>query len=275
MTNFYITISPGLLRDRHRQRMQVNQKTSGVWLYLWLLDKVTKIDKETGYGFVLGGKPIKTEEIDLGYDIKTIRKILKKLESEGYLITRRTPYGKIIYITKCKKKFGYKIDDLGIEVREGKSGHSGEEQSGHSLSTKKQQSGHSPDNNLVTLESESGHSNKISQLDNTVDNNTNVLQPYGRKDINECFNFLKNKLGGSPDGSQKENRKFAKLLLDRFKNDYPDRPPEKMVCALIEFGLKDNYHGKNITSFKYLFYNTQKIIQSIKQQKNNSKLITI
>ena len=96
------------------------------------------------------------------------------------------------------------------------------------------------------------------------------LQPtYGRNDINQVISFLKEKLGGSPDGSIQQNRRFAKLLLDRFKKDYPDKLPEKLVCALITFGIEDDFHGKNITSFKYLYYNVMKIVASIKS-KNKS-----
>jgi len=98
---------------------------------------------------------------------------------------------------------------------------------------------------------------------------------YGNEDINKVYNFLKDKLGGSPDGSQKENRRFAKLLLDRIKKDYPDKPPTDLICRLIELGMKDSFHSKNATNFKYFYYNAQKIIQSAKQQIINPKIITL
>lgn len=115
---------------------------------------------------------------------------------------------------------------------------------------------------------------KLSKVKLSKDN-TKVLQPYGREDINQCFNFLKEKIGGSPDGSVAENRRFAKLLLDRFKKDYPDKPPEELVCSLIGYGLQDSFHGKNITSFKYLYYNAQKIIQSVRGAVKNTQAIEI
>lgn len=116
--------------------MQINQKTSCIWVYLWFLDKVTKIDEETNLGRVLGGKPIKIEE-DLKEfgNRKTVITILKKLEQEGYIKTIRTPYGKSIFVTKAKKFFGNKI-----EKRSPKSGTS-LQQSGTSLPPKRQQSG--------------------------------------------------------------------------------------------------------------------------------------
>ena len=109
-------------------------------------------------------------------------------------------------------------------------------------------------------------------------NTTNVVvkqESYGNEDINKVFSFLKERLGGTPDGSQQENRRFAKLLLDRLKKDYPDKDSAAQLCSLIEFGLQDKFHSKNITSFKYLYYNAQKIIQSVKGEINNPKVIKI
>lgn len=99
---------------------------------------------------------------------------------------------------------------------------------------------------------------------------------YGNKDINTIYAFLKEKLGGTPDGSQKENRRFAYLLFNKFKKDYPDKNPVELVKFLIEAGLGDNFHGKNITNFKYLYYHSQAIIQSIKIRiKDNNKIVAI
>lgn len=94
---------------------------------------------------------------------------------------------------------------------------------------------------------------------------------YGDQSINSVFSFLKEKLGATPDGSQKENRQYVKLLLERFKKDYPDKDSVFLVKTLIEYGLKDNFHGKNITCFKYLFYNANKIIAAVKNKNNKKK----
>ena len=92
---------------------------------------------------------------------------------------------------------------------------------------------------------------------------------YGNRDINEIYDFLKERLSGTPDGTIKQNRQFAKLLLNKFKKDYPDKKPVKLICFLIDLALKDDFHSKNATSFKYLYYNAQKIIQSSKVKKSN------
>lgn len=87
---------------------------------------------------------------------------------------------------------------------------------------------------------------------------------YGNPDINECVSFLKQQLGGSPDGTIKENRQFAKLLLNKFAKDYPDHSSLELIKRLISAGLTDSFHAKNATSFKYLYFNAQKIVMSAK-----------
>ena len=91
--------------------MQLNQKTSCVWLYMWLIDKMTKIDLDTGIGKIWGGKPIVIErDLKEFGNVKTVTKILKKLEDEGYIQTIRTPYGKTICVLKAKKIYGLKTE---------------------------------------------------------------------------------------------------------------------------------------------------------------------
>jgi hypothetical protein len=48
------------------------------------------------------------------------------------------------------------------------------------------------------------------------------------------------------------------------KKDYPDIAPVEQVKMLIDLAMQDRFHSKNATSFKYLFYNTQRIAQSFK-----------
>ncbi len=99
MNNFYITVSNGLLNDDHEERMG-----PAIWQYMWLLDKVTKIDDE-GYGYVLGGKPINLKDIANKKSEVTISRNLKRLEEKGYIKMTHTPYGIVIKVTKAKKRF--------------------------------------------------------------------------------------------------------------------------------------------------------------------------
>lgn len=95
---YYITVSNGLLDGKHQKKMG-----SAVWQYMWCLDKITKIDDE-GFGWVLGGKPIKLEEVK-GVSRDTVSRNLNKLEKTGYLNLIHTPYGISIRVAKAQKRF--------------------------------------------------------------------------------------------------------------------------------------------------------------------------
>jgi hypothetical protein len=114
---------------------------------------------------------------------------------------------------------------------------------------------------------------KIDKEDNSKE--LVIPPPYGNPDINILIETLKKELGGSPDGTVKENRQFANLLLKKFKKDYPDKNPVELIQFVIQAGLKDSFHCKNLTSFKYLYYHSQKIIQSVKGRITNPKYIKI
>ena len=98
---------------------------------------------------------------------------------------------------------------------------------------------------------------------------------YGDIDINKVYEYLRTSIGGTPDGTVKENRQYAQLLLARFKKDYPSEDNVNQICRLIDFGLQDSFHQKNVTSFKYLFYNAQKIIATTKSKITNPKIINL
>jgi hypothetical protein len=105
---------------------------------------------------------------------------------------------------------------------------------------------------------------RYKQIDINKKTITKVIEKpsYGNEDINELVKFLEVEIGGSLDGTQKENRQYCHLLLGRFKKDYP-------IQALIRGALTDSFHSKNIAGFKYLYYNAQKIIMSLKNKKQN------
>jgi len=112
MTGFYITIKNGLLDPKHIKKMKGDEGWGTIWLFLWLLDKMTIVNEEIGEGKVLGGKPIKFEEIhkDIGISRATYARYIDLLRSEGYIKTTRTPFGLIIVIYKAFKIFGQKTD---------------------------------------------------------------------------------------------------------------------------------------------------------------------
>lgn len=91
---------------------------------------------------------------------------------------------------------------------------------------------------------------------------------FGNSDINDLTLYFSEKLGASLDGSVKINRQYASNLIRKIKKDYPDKDPVQAIKVIIDLAIGDDFHSKNATGFKYLFYNAQKIIASYKQKKN-------
>lgn len=104
MDGYYITISNGLLKDNHELRMG-----TAVWQFMWLIDKVTKID-DKGDGWVLGGKPINLTDIGKNRSKVTISRNLQRLKQENYIEIKHTPYGMIIKVKKAKKRFAKNVN---------------------------------------------------------------------------------------------------------------------------------------------------------------------
>lgn len=103
MKSFFITVNNGLLEKKHYSAIN-----EAVWLFMWLLDKMTIIDAEKGEGKVLGGKGIKFEEIEEAFGISrsTYKRWVGILRDGGYISTIRTPYGLSFVVYKAKKVFG-------------------------------------------------------------------------------------------------------------------------------------------------------------------------
>jgi hypothetical protein len=107
MKGFFIEVSNNLLDPKHCKQMG-----DAVWLFMWLIDKITTVNKENGR--VLGGKPIKYNDIekDLGISRSTYNRWMKILKTGGYVKTVRTPYGSCIVVLKAKKRFGKETGDV-------------------------------------------------------------------------------------------------------------------------------------------------------------------
>ena len=132
MKGFYIEIKNDLLEPKHVKAMG-----QAIWVYMWCLDKMTSVD-ESGVGKILGGKPIKSEDIakELGVSRRYISTHLIRLSKTGYLNTKRTPYGYSITVNKAKKRFSQKaeMEQKGTSV--GTKGNIQMEQKGTSVGTK-------------------------------------------------------------------------------------------------------------------------------------------
>jgi len=104
MKGFGIYVKNDLLEPKHFEAIG-----QALWLYLWLLDKMTSIS-EQGVGKVLGGTPIKFEKIqkDLPMSANSFTRYVAALEQASYITALRTPYGHVFTITKAKKIFNSK-----------------------------------------------------------------------------------------------------------------------------------------------------------------------
>jgi hypothetical protein len=108
MKGYYIEVTNNLLEPKHQEAMK-----ESVWLFMWLLDKMTSISEE-GIGKVLGGKPIKYEEVKNDFNIArtTYVRWIKILENGKYIKTTRTPAGLVFYVNKAKKVFGRDVPKI-------------------------------------------------------------------------------------------------------------------------------------------------------------------
>lgn len=166
---------------------------TAVWEFMWCLDKVTKVDNQ-GMGWVLGGKPVKLDELGLGTSEDTVSRNLNKLHDEGYIKLIRTPYGLSIRVFKAKKRF-YKnavSDD--------------EKRSGTNVESLRK--------NAVSLR-KNVESNKTVTVDSTVDSSIKTEQSSDEKEIAQIIFLFQEvnpsykKLYGSP-----PQRKAVKRLLE-------------------------------------------------------------
>lgn len=108
--------------------------------------------------------------------------------------------------------------------------------------------------------------------DNIKDTNTkekaNEKKSFGNSDINTIVEYLELSLGHKLDGTIKENRQYAYNLIRKVKSQEPDNYID-LIKAVIDIGVEDGFHSRNLTSMKYLYYNFAKIGRSATIRKTN------
>jgi hypothetical protein len=106
MKGFGIEIKNNLLEPKHVKKMGAS-----VWLYMWLLDKMTSID-EDGIGKVLSGRAVIFEDTkeDLAISRRTYQRWITMLGVNGYILTERQKNGQSILVKKAWKRFGRKTE---------------------------------------------------------------------------------------------------------------------------------------------------------------------
>jgi hypothetical protein len=118
MKGYFIEITNNLLDPKHQKAMK-----ESVWLFMWLIDKMTSITEE-GIGRVLGGKPIKYEEDikkELGISLRTYQRWILILKRGNYINVIKAPYGLIISVNKAKKIFKRQDKNVQRQDRSGTS----------------------------------------------------------------------------------------------------------------------------------------------------------
>lgn len=105
MKGFGIEIKNDLLDPKH-----IDAMGPAVWLYMWLVDKITSITEE-GEGIVLGGRPIIFEEVEkeLGISRDTYTRWIDRLKKYPYILSDRKTYGISFKVFKAHKRFGNRI----------------------------------------------------------------------------------------------------------------------------------------------------------------------
>lgn len=221
MKGFYIEIKNDLLDPKH-----VNAIAEAIWLFLWFLDKMTIINHETGEGKVLGGKPIKFDEVEkeLGVSRRTYERWVEILRAGEYIETIRTPYGLSITVKKAKKHFGKRY-----AVR-----------------------GTSNTTSVAHLNDDRGTSNKTVSVDNTVDGVLkNKTHPSEKLDSEI--------VATDEDGNERQQHKKStgrNLVADRVANYFNTKAREftgKPVLGFAYAIVKKLMEGPNAKTMTEVF----------------------
>ena len=212
MANFYISVSNGLLKNGHRQRMG-----EAVWEFMWLIDKITKID-EKGMGLILGGKPINLDDLadDLGVHKNTVCRNLEKLEREKYIVIKRAPYGLIIGVNKAKKRFNRNGD-----------------------STPKTESPEVV--NLVNINGDSLNRNGDSNIDNNISKTISV-DNIGEEKMRSPAEVMKEFL----EAVEKKDEKYLTLIGNLEKKNIARRLAEEEVDKFCSYWTEPTKSGRKM-----------------------------
>ncbi|MFC1731109.1 hypothetical protein ACFL6I_12315 [candidate division KSB1 bacterium] len=119
-------------RSRH-----LEQIGKALPMFLWFIARTTEesIRNGTTWGAVLGGSPIKIEEIPVPGSWRQKQRYISRLERYGYIRTYKSQYGLRIFVLKSKRNFRtdkveirHDKNDRSEQIRHDKNGRSGERQ---------------------------------------------------------------------------------------------------------------------------------------------------
>lgn len=101
----------------------------------------------------------------------------------------------------------------------------------------------------------------------TVKKKKDISSKYGHPEINELMSYFKNKV--LLDLTITQNRNYCSNLLKKLKKEFPGADAVASIKQIIDVGLEDKFHSKNLTNFKYLYYNVSKLINIGKEKKRD------
>jgi len=212
MKGFYITVKNGLLDPKHFIAMGGDKDKGTIWLFLWLLDRMTLVDEEKGEGSVNGGRPIKFEEFEKEIPVskKTYQRWVRDLRESGYIKTKRTPYGLIVTVFKASKIFGQKVRRVSKDA---------------SVSNREV----SKDASYPPVEDASNYNSSINNKDNTPKRDSRIKEL-----INHFHDLCISKLGVKPVFNGKDGqmlkirlREMGTEEIRMMFQDYMDDPKAK------------------------------------------------
>jgi hypothetical protein len=194
----------------------------------------------------------------LGWSRAKLRRTLDKLKSSGDVATKAANKFTLVTLVNWAK----------YQQVEQQSGQQTDQQTANKRPASDTTSGQQVSQQAATIEEGKKERRKESKKEKKEeDANASGASAEVRGDvrINECWEALKVANDGLLDGSVAKERRACYNLLRKMETLYPEYDATKSVLALIKKVKEDAFHGKNATSFTYLFNNLAKIINAIKQ----------
>lgn len=186
-------------------------------------------------------------DIERGQHLTSILKLARQFKKSTRTISTMLNLLENLKIVKTKRTTKYTIVTI--------------ENYGHAFRKEKQSK------NKVKTKEKQTHTNNKNNNDNNI--LTKVNTEYGNSEINECIRYLENAIEMSLDGTKKSNRFMCKHLLNRVGklNKTGKFTNVQVVKQVVDAGLADDFHCKNITNFGYIYRNMAKIISATRAVK--------
>jgi len=99
-----------------------------------------------------------------------------------------------------------------------------------------------------------------SVIENESNNNGVEIEKLESSPAEEIVEWLRECQGGMLDDTIHENIINCQDCLDKIKDSHPNEDAKSFLCKLIQAGLNEGFHQKNMGSFRYIFKNLTKLL---------------